>query len=143
MIVVNFSTATSFLKRDLLESIANITLMSLCAVARIAFLGGSPSCFLLRKYSRKAFLLLTAQTQDYVRIWRRIRNYQRLSRELIHISRPDTNLLSIVRLKQPNRLKIHQKAMKDIRLIKEENWPRMTVVMQDSFHSTWKRKQKI
>ena len=51
--------------------------------------------------------------------------------------------LLIVRLKQPNRLKIHQKVMKGIRLIKEEDWPRMTVVMQDTFHSTWKRKGKI
>ena len=38
-LVVNYSTATSFLKRVLFESIANITLTSLCAVARIAFLG--------------------------------------------------------------------------------------------------------
>jgi len=48
----------------------------------------------------------------------------------------------IIRLKQPNRLKIHQKAMKGISLFKEEEWPRMTVVMQDMFHRTWKRKEK-
>jgi predicted nuclease of predicted toxin-antitoxin system len=36
--------------------------------------------------------------------------------------------LLIIRLKQPNRLKIHQKAMKGIRLIKEKDWPGMTVV---------------
>ena len=50
--------------------------------------------------------------------------------------------LLIVRLKQPNRLKIHQKVMKGISLFKEKEWPRMTVVMQDIFHRTWKRKEK-
>jgi predicted nuclease of predicted toxin-antitoxin system len=49
----------------------------------------------------------------------------------------------IIRLKQPNRMKIHNKVMKGISLFKEENWPRMTVVIQDTFHSMWKRKEKI
>ena len=48
----------------------------------------------------------------------------------------------IVRLKQPNRLKIHQKIIKGITLFKEKEWPSRTVVMRDSFHSTWKRKIK-
>lgn len=48
----------------------------------------------------------------------------------------------IIRLKQPNRFKIHQKVMKGISLFNEKNWPRMTVVMQDIFHSTWKRKER-
>ena len=48
----------------------------------------------------------------------------------------------IIRLKQPNRLKIHKKVMKGISLFKEEEWPRMTVVMQDMFHRTWKRKER-
>lgn len=51
--------------------------------------------------------------------------------------------LLIIRLKQPNRLKIHQKVMKGISLFKEEEWQRMTVVMQDAFHSTWQIKKKI
>jgi uncharacterized protein with PIN domain len=46
----------------------------------------------------------------------------------------------IVRLKQPNRLTIHNKVMKGISLFKEKEWHQMTVVMQDTFHSTWKRK---
>jgi len=49
--------------------------------------------------------------------------------------------LLIIRLKQPNRLKIHKKVMKGISLFKEEEWPSMTIVMQDTFHSTWKRKK--
>ena len=48
----------------------------------------------------------------------------------------------IIRLKQPNRLRIHQKVMKGISLFKENEWPRMTVVMQDTFHRIWKRKEK-
>jgi len=47
----------------------------------------------------------------------------------------------IIRLKQPNRLKIHKKVMKGIGLFKEEEWPRITVVMQDMFHRTWKSKE--
>lgn len=48
----------------------------------------------------------------------------------------------IVRLKQPNRLKIHQKALKGITLLTEREWPLRTVIMQDLFHSSWKRKTK-
>jgi len=48
----------------------------------------------------------------------------------------------IIRLKQPNRLKIHRKVMRGIGLFKEEEWTRTTVVMQDMFHSTWKAKKK-
>ena len=46
----------------------------------------------------------------------------------------------IIRLKQPNRMKIHQKVLKGINLITEKDWPLRTVVMQDLFHSLWKRK---
>jgi predicted nuclease of predicted toxin-antitoxin system len=48
----------------------------------------------------------------------------------------------IVRLKQPNRLKIHQKVMKAIRLFKEDDWKVLTVAMQDTFHSVWKPKRR-
>jgi hypothetical protein len=48
----------------------------------------------------------------------------------------------IVRLKQPNRLKLHQKVLKGISLFKEKEWPLRTVVLQDLFHSVWKRKNK-
>ena len=46
----------------------------------------------------------------------------------------------IVRLKQPNRWKIHQKALKGIRLYTEKEWPLRTVIMQDLLHTSWKRK---
>lgn len=48
----------------------------------------------------------------------------------------------IIRLKQPNRHKIHQKALKGISLFSEKEWPNKTVVMQDLFHSVWKNKAR-
>jgi len=48
----------------------------------------------------------------------------------------------IIRLKQPNRLKIHQRVLKGVNLFKEKEWPLRTVVMQDLFHSSWKRKNR-
>lgn len=48
----------------------------------------------------------------------------------------------IVRLKQPNRLKIHQKVMKAMSLFKEYDWKGLTVAMQDTFHSVWKAKRQ-
>lgn len=51
------------------------------------------------------------------------------------------NGILIIRLKQPNRLKIHQKVMKAMNRFKEEEWPGLTVVMQDTFRSVWKAKK--
>ncbi|MBI3583269.1 MAG: DUF5615 family PIN-like protein [Nitrospinae bacterium] len=51
------------------------------------------------------------------------------------------NGILIVRLKQPNRIKIHQKVMKAISLFKEREWQGLTVVMQDTFHTVWKDKK--
>ena len=52
------------------------------------------------------------------------------------------NGILIIRLKQPNRLKIHKKVMRAINLFKEEKWPGLTVIMQDAFHSVWKPKRR-
>jgi predicted nuclease of predicted toxin-antitoxin system len=51
------------------------------------------------------------------------------------------NGILIIRLKQPNRLKLHQKVMKAIGRFSEEEWFGLTVVMQDTFHSVWKVKR--
>lgn len=48
----------------------------------------------------------------------------------------------IVKLKKPNRLKIHQKIMKAMSHFKEKDWTGMTVIMQDFVHSTWKSKKQ-
>lgn len=47
----------------------------------------------------------------------------------------------IIRLKKPNRLKIHQKVMQAMRRFKENEWAGMTVVMKDSVQSIWKAKR--
>lgn len=51
------------------------------------------------------------------------------------------NGIIIIRLKQPNRLKIHQKVIRAISLFKERKWQGVTVVMQDTFHTVWKAKK--
>lgn len=43
----------------------------------------------------------------------------------------------IVRLKQPNRRRIHEKVMEMMRLTKEKEWPGLTIIVQDRFHRTW------
>jgi predicted nuclease of predicted toxin-antitoxin system len=48
----------------------------------------------------------------------------------------------VVKLKQPNRIKIHQKVMHAMGLFKEKEWLGTTLVMQDIFHSVWKAKKK-
>ncbi len=51
------------------------------------------------------------------------------------------NGILIIRLKQPNRLKIHQKVMQAINRFRKEEWLILTVVMQDMFYSVWKAKK--
>lgn len=47
----------------------------------------------------------------------------------------------IVRLKQPNRLKIHQKVMQAMNRFGEKKWSGLTVIMQDIVHRVWKAKK--
>jgi len=44
----------------------------------------------------------------------------------------------IVRLRQPNRRKIHQRVMQAIARIRPEQWPGLLVVMRDQVQSTWR-----
>jgi len=44
----------------------------------------------------------------------------------------------IIRLKQPTRLKIHQRVMQVITKYSNEEWPGLMVVMRDTVQSTWK-----
>ena len=44
----------------------------------------------------------------------------------------------IVRLRQPNRHKIHQRVMKAITQFSEKKWPGMLVVMRDTVQSVWR-----
>jgi hypothetical protein len=48
----------------------------------------------------------------------------------------------IVRLKQPTRLKIHQRVMQAITKYSEEQWYELMVIMRDVVQSSWKSRQK-
>ena len=45
----------------------------------------------------------------------------------------------IIRLRQPNREKIHNRVMEAINKFNENEWPGMLVVMRDSVQSVWKK----
>ncbi|MEK6693270.1 MAG: DUF5615 family PIN-like protein [Nitrospirota bacterium] len=47
----------------------------------------------------------------------------------------------IIRLKQPNRLRIHQKVLRAVNLFKTREWTGLTVIMRDTFHTVWKSKR--
>lgn len=51
------------------------------------------------------------------------------------------NGILIIRLKQPNRIKINQKVIQAINKFKQNEWHGLTVVMRDSFHTIWKAKK--
>jgi len=44
----------------------------------------------------------------------------------------------IIRLKQPTRLKIHQRVIQAIKSHSESDWPNLMVVMRDAVQSSWK-----
>jgi len=48
----------------------------------------------------------------------------------------------IIRLRQPSRIKIHQRVMQAITRYSEKQWPDLMVVMRDSVQSTWKAHRK-
>jgi len=49
----------------------------------------------------------------------------------------------IVRLRQPNRHKIHQRIMQAMKRFAEREWPGLLVVMRDTVQSVWRvRKQR-
>ena len=48
----------------------------------------------------------------------------------------------IVRLKQPTRLKIHQRVIQAIAKYSEQQWHGLMVVMRDVVQSSWKSRQK-
>ncbi len=48
----------------------------------------------------------------------------------------------IIRLKQPTRLKIHQRVMQSIKKYSEKEWPGLMVVMRDSVQSSWRSRHK-
>ena len=80
-------------------------------------------------------------------VWKIVQKEQRLlittDKGFAQKRHEKNNGILIVKLKQPNRLKIHQKVMQAILRFKEKEWSGMTVIMQDSIHSIWKAKNKV
>lgn len=50
--------------------------------------------------------------------------------------------LLIIRLKQPSRVKIHQRVLQALRHYAANQWPGLVVVMRDAFQSAWKSHHK-
>ncbi len=79
-------------------------------------------------------------------IWKMLRKEKRLlittDKGFIQKRHEKHSGILIIRLKQPNRIKIHHKVMRAMGLFKEEDWQGLTVAMQDTFHSIWKAKKK-
>lgn len=46
--------------------------------------------------------------------------------------------LLVVRLRQPNRQKIHERVMRAVEQFSEAEWPGLTVVMRDAVQSVWR-----
>ena len=55
----------------------------------------------------------------------------------IHRNEPHHGIL-IIRLKQPSRLKIHQRVLQAIKRYSHKEWPGLMVVVRDAVQSTWK-----
>ena len=78
-------------------------------------------------------------------VWKKVQEEQRLlittdkgfaqKRHENHIG------VLVIRLKQPNRLKIHNKVIQAMDRFKEKEWAGLTVVMQDMFHRMWKARK--
>lgn len=56
-----------------------------------------------------------------------------------HRNEPHHGIL-IVRLKQPNRIKIHQRVMQAINQFEENEWKDLLVMMRDAVQAVWKSK---
>ncbi len=46
----------------------------------------------------------------------------------------------IVRLRQPNRVKIHQRVLQALTVVAEEQWPSLLIVMRDQTQSAWRHR---
>jgi hypothetical protein len=48
------------------------------------------------------------------------------------------HVILIIRLRQPNRKKIHQPAMHAMKQFKEKDWTGLLIVMRDAVQSSWR-----
>ena len=78
-------------------------------------------------------------------VWKKVQEEQRLlittDKGFAQKRHENHNGVLVIRLKQPNRLKIHNKVIQAMDLFKEKEWAGLTVVMQDMFHRMWKARK--
>ena len=78
-------------------------------------------------------------------VWKKVQEEQRLlistDKGFAQKRHENHNGVLVIRLKQPNRLKIHNKVIQAMNRFKEKEWAGLTVVMQDMFHSMWKARK--
>jgi predicted nuclease of predicted toxin-antitoxin system len=75
-------------------------------------------------------------------LWQRAQNEKRLlittDKGFSNHRKENHHGILIIRLKQPTRLKIHQRVIQAISKYSEEQWPGLMVVMRDSVQSSWR-----
>jgi len=49
----------------------------------------------------------------------------------------------IIRLRQPNRRKIHERVMQAFNQFKEDEWPGLIVIMRDNVQSVWSQRNEV
>lgn len=75
-------------------------------------------------------------------LWKRVREQQRLlitTDKGFALQRDEAHFgILIIRLRQPNRRKIHERVLGALRQFPVESWPGLLVVMRDTVQSVWR-----
>ena len=82
------------------------------------------------------------QGMDDDALWARVQTERRLlittdKGFVLHRDESHWGIL-VIRLRQPNEQKIHQRVMQAVNQFSEPEWPGMVVVMRDVFQSVWR-----
>ena len=79
-----------------------------------------------------------------VDLWNKVNREGRLlittDRGFSYFRDREHNGILIVALRQPNRIKIHERATEALRLFSPAQWPGLLVVMRDKTMSSWRQK---
>ena len=82
------------------------------------------------------------QGMDDDALWKRVQSENRLlittDKGFLHHRNEEHYGILIVRLRQPNEQKIHQRVMQALIQYSEEEWKGFTVAMRDTIQSVWR-----
>jgi predicted nuclease of predicted toxin-antitoxin system len=80
------------------------------------------------------------------RLWIKVQEQSRLlittDKGFASYRRDPHHGILIVRLRQPNEAKIHERVMQAIHRFTENDWPGLIVVMRDVIQSTWRQNEQ-